>query len=282
MPAPQYERHDVRVPWPPPLPPHAEMPPLMSIPMIVSLATAAMPPLARPTDRRVERYTLSTGNRGVVEFPWESYLPPGGAIVFSSPVRPRVADIPPAFPLRVLATDPAARDYVLSMNRDMIDLGAVIPAAAPLVDFESFLRTNEWPTADILHISEPLADGALRTSLDAPPGTAGWLLRISDLWQTRLIILEYDGVLSLLLSRVAAAVVDRGGPGVLLVPRGRYSDVYWSFVHDRPLDWISAAFGFVLFAGAGREEAPSVTRRSPSCWRAARWSRRWPSLSPRS
>jgi hypothetical protein len=234
MPRLEYERHDVRVAFPPP--------------------HAGMPPLARPTDQRVERYTIGTGNREAVEFPWESYLPPGGAIVFSSPVRPRIADIPPAFPLRVLATDPAARDYVLAMNQEMIDTEAVIPAASPLLEFESFLRTNEWPTADILHISEPLVDGPLRTSLEAPPGTAGWLLRIADLWQTRLIILEHDGVASPLLRRVAAAVVDRGGPGVLLVPRGHYGNVYWSFVHDRPLDWISASYGFVLFGGAGREE----------------------------
>jgi hypothetical protein len=234
MPRLEYDRDDIRVVFPPP--------------------HAGMPPLARPTDQRVERYTIGTGNREAVEFPWESYLPPGGAIVFSSPVRPRIADILPAFPLRVLATDPAARDYVLRMNQEMIETEAVIPAASPLLDFESFLRSNEWPTADILHISEPLSDRPLRTSLDAPPGTAGWLLRIADLWQTRLIILEHDGVASVPLRRVAAAIVDRGGPGVLLVPRGRYGDVYWSFVHDRPLDWICASFGFVLFAGAGREE----------------------------
>lgn len=220
----------------------------------IALPLRSVPPLSGPKDELLQRYTIRTADPTDVEFPWERHLPPGGAIVFVSPVRPRVADISPSFPLRVLATGSEVRDFVLQMNRQMIANEAVVAAAAPLETFEAFLRSNKWGTADIIHVDVPLPDLPLRTSRHAPPGTAGWLLRIADLWQTRLIVFEHDGDASPLLRRVAATIVDRGGPAVLLVPRGRYGDVYWSFVHDRPLDWISASFSLVLFAGAGREE----------------------------
>lgn len=231
------------------------MPPLeyIRVDIPVSIESHETPPLLQYGETLIERYTVTTSDRQSVMAPLETMLPSDRPLVIVSPVRARVADSPPAFPFRVLAADPAVPSFVRTINSRMFRIEALAVDAAPRDAMEEFLRKNRWPTAEILHLGEPLDSAPLRMSKDTVAGTAGWLLRIADLWQTRLVIIEYDAM-SRVLKSFACKVIDSGGPAVMLVPRGQYQSLYYDFIHDRPLDFIAKYSGYILFAGEGREE----------------------------
>lgn len=222
-----------------------------------------LPPPAAADEFVISRLTVAC-DAALAAIDWESALAPVAAarvIVRVSPVRPRVADIDPTFPMRLLEVGNASRiaAVVDGVSRKLIPGRLIVAASTPLSRVEPHLREERWATADVLHFVDLLAEvapaDALRTARIDQPGTLGWIERIADRWQTRLVILEHAGEPSPLLRRVAATLVDRGGPAVLLVPAGLVPWVYAEVVHDRPLDWISWwAVGLTLFAGEQREE----------------------------
>src|SRR5262249_25763111 len=98
----------------------------------------------------------------------------------------------------------------------------------------------------------------LRTSAGEEPGTVGWLLRVSAMWQSRLIIIDAPKRSLPLLRRLGQEIVDRSGPAVLVADTATFNPVglYASLFHDRPFDWAQRNVpGLALFGGAGREEA---------------------------
>ncbi|MBZ4422986.1 CHAT domain-containing protein [Myxococcus sp. RHSTA-1-4] len=193
------------------------------------------------------------------------------SVVRASPVRPRIGLIPLTLPVRVLALDArgGTRGAVSGLVsavfgslpgwKDAMDVDACEPEV-----LEPFLRLRGWPTAEVLHFSDPAffrreAEAGRLFSTAAPdaPGTLGWLFRMADAWQTRLVVLEYEHEGDArMLRRLAHALVGRGGPAVLLGPAGASAwraRLYDELVHDRPLDaWGEP--GCVLLGGAGREE----------------------------
>jgi CHAT domain len=191
-------------------------------------------------------------------------LPP--AAVRVSRVRPRIAEIDPTYPLRLVETTSAPRleSYLNSWNAGILGLGSMQVGRSSLSGIETFLRGQRWATADVLHIDglpEELSRAeALRTSSEGKPGSAGWLMRITELWQTRLVVFEDNCISSPLVRSLAATLVDHGGPAVVLVPPDAWTALYENIVHDRPLDWIVAMYNrrgvnrMTLFGGEGREE----------------------------
>lgn len=185
-------------------------------------------------------------------------VPLSAPILHVTAARPRVLDIPLTFPVpRVLQIGGG-----YGTPRE----GSMLGGWCALDDVRSYMERKQWATAEVLHFRDLAdrvpADRLLRTSRPEEPGTVGWLSRIADLWQTRLIIIESDWAAGPMdaLRRAAHLVVRRGGPAVWLIERDAplLRDVYESIVHSRPFDWIAAQAPeapALLFAGAGREEA---------------------------
>ena len=204
----------------------------------------------------LERVTVEVGVRDWAAMEWESIEVGGRLVVRTSPVRPRVLQIPITFPIRVLEVDgtpvvPAAIDATFH--------GTYIDARTTLFDVESFARRETWATVDILHVHDlPAATSFLTNAHDSTAGTTGWFLRFADRFQTRLIVLDGHQSVPPVLRRLAQAIIDRGGPAVLFLGNDPLAShtLYGAISHDRPLDWIHAAIArSELFAGAGGEEA---------------------------
>src|SRR5262245_56930649 len=73
------------------------------------LRAALTPPLssggARPQwEPALARFRIGVGGRAWAAIAFESFLPPGGWLVRTSPVRCRVQQVPLAFPIRILET----------------------------------------------------------------------------------------------------------------------------------------------------------------------------------
>jgi hypothetical protein len=224
-------------------------------------------------DSRWEAFDLEA-LRGPVEAAFAAWAPEPVSIVRLSPVRPRVGFIPLTLPVRVVAMDVRVgpRDDIARLVASVFGSlqgwsEAMEVGTCPPGGLDPFLRRAGWPTATVLHFSEPgffLArheDGTLFSTARADePGTLGWLVRRADAWQSRLVVLEHEGEeQARVFRRLAHALVGRGGPAVLLGPAGPTAHAGWrgplydQLVHDRPLDgWVAP--GCVLFGGAGREE----------------------------
>jgi hypothetical protein len=203
--------------------------------------------------------------------------------VRASAVRPRAAGLPLTFPVRALQIGPSP-DYLVSQHWVQMfrhfgadGLGnALIAEECPATALGGTCTYRDWPTIDVLHFDDflslaPDRDVLWQTAAPDTTGTLGWLNRIADLNQTRLIVLRawsYEQVA--LLRRLAAAVAARGGPAVVVVgapaPSARrfLERFYERLVHDDPLD---AAFSdargerpndwqamHTLIVGSGREE----------------------------
>src|SRR5262249_28698611 len=211
--------------------------------------------------RTLARITVEVGVRDWAVLEWESLEVGGRLVVRTSPVRPRVLQIPLTFPIRVLEVD---RTPVVSAAIDATFHGteygnAYIEAHTTLFDVENFARRESWATVDVLHVHD-LTDGAslLTNAHDSAAGTTGWFLRFADRCQTRLIVLDGYQSVPPVHRRLAQTIIDRGGPAVLLLSDNSLAShtLYREISHDRPLDWIHAKIaGSELFSGAGAEEA---------------------------
>lgn len=208
---------------------------------------------------------------------WEATLKrairaPSFAVIRLSRTLPRAGQIPLTLPLRFLETGPGqfgevrgAVERVLGADEERY-ASAVQTSEGPPSGISEFLARSGWRTVDVLHVHRlpHLAPGSdfLSTADPERAGTLGWLSRLADVWQTRLVVLSsfFDPYDHWVLRPLAHALAERGGPAVLVVPEGSCSTVYEGLIHDRPLDWICRELQedlpyAVLVAGAGREEA---------------------------
>ncbi|HSW26718.1 MAG TPA: hypothetical protein VLJ62_28445 [Burkholderiaceae bacterium] len=208
---------------------------------------------ATGTGIELTRVCLQLGHREWARIDWEGLTRlPDACFVRSCPVRPRVAQIPLTFPIRILeaggepVVEAALRDVFGESDRSLAIVTEFVPPAA----VASHPGTAGWPTVDVLHLRGQAA-GA--TPLQ-------WLPRYLDTWQTRLLILECTPADRAASLQLAQTLVERGGPAVFVVDQGTLKWAGWDgfyahVVHDRPLDWIrSRVKGGALFAGALREE----------------------------
>src|SRR5260370_264330 len=175
-----------------------------------------------PFSFKLERLAIETSDPVAAMVDFESQAGLGPTVVRVSHVRPRVADIDPTFPYRVLETGSLRIEpFFHGWNEGVIGSGAMAAAHASLAEAEAFVRKNDWATVDVLHCEElpaGLSEGEVLRTSSNEPGTVGWLLRTTDLWQTRLVVFEERPNAVPLLRRVAAMLVDRGGPAVMIVP----------------------------------------------------------------
>jgi hypothetical protein len=225
------------------------------------------------------RVTVEVGVRDWAVLEWESLEVGDRLVVRTSPVRPRVLQIPITLPIRVLEVDGTP---VVSAAIDVTFQGtargnAYINAHTTLFDVESFARRESWATVAVLHVHDlPGGTSLLTNAHDSAAGTTGWFLRFSDRFQTRLIVLDGHQSVPPVHRRLAQTIIDRGGPAVLLLSNNSLAShtLYGEISHDRPLDWIHAKIaGSELFSGAGGEEALrySVVARELTQPRVASW-----------
>ncbi len=217
--------------------------------------------------RRIfRRVVLDIRDARLVPLDWETPLRREGIpVVRVSSVRPRVERIPLTLPLRFINVDPRfLESRALPGGWDRPIVGAQCTPDA----FARFRSTGGWRTADVLHFLSGVTfrkDEAGLLSMAHPdePGTLGWLVRLTDSWQTRLVVIANVGQDELgLLRRLAGSLVDRGGPAVLLSPspaRSWAPHVDRALMHDLPLDVRWEEPGTSLFVGAGREELLRVS-----------------------
>lgn len=211
----------------------------------------------------IGRLTVETGVREWSVLPWESALPAKSVVVRTTPVRPRVLQIPITFPIRILelgGATPLVPDAIQWTFRETSRTLAYIEAHTTLTEAEAVAKEKKWATVEVLHIHQLPADPELLTTRhDSEPGTLGWLLRFADRFQTRLIVLDGYTEVPAVHRQLAQTIIERGGPAVLLlgaVPAPQLETLYADIAHDRPLDWIRAQVpGSELFAGAGGEES---------------------------
>lgn len=253
-------------------------------------------------ERRVEpltRIILDIPDPALAAYPWERaffavQLPFQSkwrlVVVRVSPVRSRGSSAPFTLPLRILHVEPesygalpgSVRNILGRSQPDEVKAQAVQVHECDFADLRSFLLPPGWATAEILHFNRlpPLNEPqTLLTTADPERvGTLGWFARVSDIWQTRCIIInchtKYETAAAL---RLATALVNRGGPAILVneaaaIPAGSpfFQEFYWQLFHDSPLDFGMmraltnvASPWFVsypsLFVGGGREEALRIS-----------------------
>lgn len=214
--------------------------------------------LDTPSDERftLTRVSLQLGHREWARIDWEGLTGlPDACFLRSCPVRPRVAQIPLTFPIRILE---AGGKPVVAEALNAVFFGsdrslAIVDAATTPASVSSHPGAAGWPTVDVLHL-RGLAPGAPLLQ---------WLPRYLDTYQTRLLILDCmpDHLGTSL--QLAQTLVERGGPAVFVAVHAalNWHAFYADLVHDRPLDWIrSRVRGGALFAGAHREELLRYSR----------------------
>lgn len=246
-----------------------------------------------PSVRVVPRLALLLDDVRLAAVPWETLLEGllevGECIARVSPVLPRARSIPLALPLRLLHVDPEEARPLDDGVRAAFDIreregldSVVRTDARPVRELES-LR-GDWPTADVVYFERtawPLDDkeSLLSTADPERPHTLGWLARLTERWQTRLLVLRDPGLWPWdwphrggrsHLSELATALVGRGGPAVLVVPwwedDSRVTEAVAALFRDEPLDATHARnrgwWGrrSALHVGAGREEGLRISR----------------------
>lgn len=240
--------------------------------------------------RIIDRVTLRVPTR-LAHLDWNAALvhwAAGRPIVRTSSVPPTYVERPLPLPLRIAevglpdrqgrqATPPAAalRDFVEaftgSARRDF-QVKAVQTMASMARRLHTNVRVRDWPTVDVLHLLGPLPDDVADPDPHGAAGSLGWIEQAAATYQVRLVLLDIGGssgsAQPRLARELAARLVERGGPAVLLVPAestARYQTpalhaIVAGLVHDEPLDSICGRIcDCELFAGAGREEATRVS-----------------------
>jgi CHAT domain-containing protein len=228
---------------------------------------AGVQPATYPWVRGV---AVTATDERLAALPWEEWIETDAAHwyrwVRSSPVPPTIAGATFNLPLRIVEVGPGGVAQAVAAVFGTHDPAHVAKAVTvtPCGVEELDELAGRQLTADVLHFNDGafLADGAdlLRCGRPDRRGTLGWLLRLVDRLQTRLVVLTaparaHDA------RRLAAAVVARGGPAVR-VSREPELGAYPRLVHDYPLDeaFEEHAPGFALFVGAGREELLRVSQ----------------------
>lgn len=245
-------------------------------------------------DGHLARVVLRVEGRALAAAAWERLVPrlvdasqpPSYAVVRDTPVPPRDHVSRWTLPLRIVHVDAAGARVV----RQAVDerFGRFAGAEAENAvrvrelapgELSTWTLTEDWPNAEVIHLERlPSAPPGARlsTARAGEVGTLGWLARLTELAQTRLLVLEAaDGGEEADARALAAGLVARGGPAVLVLRdpgRDAIIGLYDLLIHDRPLDWIArelqgrgeiggmeARGGATLFAGAGREEAVRVS-----------------------
>jgi hypothetical protein len=235
-----------------------------------------------PSSNQRHRLALETDDPELAALAWEASLAPAlpaeprVSIVRVSPVRPRILSIPLTLPVRILQVDP--RVPLLPLVRGIFG-GRTAADFAQAFEVRTceMKEIRDWrppfglPTVGVLHFDHPpLPADLLTTAEPRRAGTLGWLWRLTDLCQTRLVVLRcHPGKAAAAARRLAAALVARGGPAVLVsdLEAGFDRWLYERLVHDFPLDDVLLPYPGgqahapipSLFAGSGREEALRVS-----------------------
>lgn len=247
----------------------------------------------------LHRLALDIRSRALAVYDWEASVGPfvqaraissgvpvtDVVVVRTLPVVPRVAAVPFTYPIRVLDVDVGTGRGAASPMADMVaslsdDSGIVFDAAeATAGTIEETRHALQWPRADILHFGIPPfhsdPDELFTTGNPNRSGTLGWLSRLTETWQVRLVTIECWSASEFATARaVAWSLASRGGPAVLLrgpETQDSLDEYYRSLVHDWPLDAAvgrtlaripppRAGVGSVcLMAGSGREELLRVS-----------------------
>lgn len=207
------------------------------------------------------RVCLQLGRREWAGIDWErlaGQLDP--CLVRDCPVRPRIAQVPLTFPIRVLEAglSPVVGQALANVFSYLAEPDeearreahsvAIVDAAVDPSRIREHPAEAGWPTVDVLH---------LRGDTAADSGLLKWLPRFMDARQTRLLILECPPARLSQALLLAQAIVEGAGPAVFVTPLEgvNWNWFYGGVTHDRPLDWIRMDVrGGALFAGAGREE----------------------------
>jgi hypothetical protein len=205
-------------------------------------------------------------------------------IVRVTPVPPPYSGRPLALPLRIaeialpgahLAGRPpnltVARvvESVTRRARAEFPVAAVETMAGASTRLDAALRRRGWPTLDALQLDGSLPEtGLLDPGPDAPPGSLGWIERLAGLYQVRLVVLPVEESQLADARGLAARLLERGGPAVVVAPPSKpgalaWSDLRWVYiglVHDLPLDVaVQVVSRAELHAGVGREDALRVS-----------------------
>jgi hypothetical protein len=233
-----------------------------------------------PLHQALGRFVLSIPDSQLRSLPWEgafsrlihrfrpTLLPL--IVVRRSEVRWREEELPFTLPLRILQLRDGARVSVpesISMafgNRPPWEWErAARVETIWLGELTAYRR--EVPVVHVLHLTPDRSWSDVVTSNDAEKvGSLGWLSRLVDTWQTRLVILEAPTVGQAETTRVLAqALADRGGPGVLVAAGddlGILTRFYDRLIHDDPIDVAAAQLGSPMVAvGRGRAEGLRVS-----------------------
>jgi hypothetical protein len=259
----------------------------------------ALPPLPPEDHRDDDWYRRRTIDRVVLALPamlaaapWEDALAEwatGRVIVRACAAAPPYIARPLALPLRIgvvaiqRAGEPgdgragrslgAFIDRVTRSARREFAVHAVENLSSVSSRLDANMRRRRWPTLDVMQLDGrlPITD-LLDPEPSGPPGSLGWIERAAALYQVRLVVLPISDESAVVEARrLAARLVDRGGPAVLLATAdqrtrpGSYHEpglrqIYAGLIHDEPLDVAMRNVpGAGLFAGAGREDALRVS-----------------------
>jgi hypothetical protein len=265
-------------------PPWSGPPDLLAPLMLAKEFSAFRATVPRLSITDLPRITVQVDDARAASLDWEALVATsvGGTldvpVVRVGAVCPRVAQVPFTLPLRVLQIGGSIVNVESAVARafgrtDIAGLpDTVCVDLGQGHDLRDFALPRGWKTADVVHFGSATVGAgsdAMATGRPASVGTLGWLLRATDVWRTRLVVLEVGGAADAVQMRaLAAAIVARGGPAVLvgpaLQPDAFFHEFYGSLVHDQPIDQalMSAASssspvgtnGASLFAGVGREE----------------------------
>ena len=245
------------------------------------------------TGQQVERICLRVDDERLAALPLEQALvhalaglgarPAMPTIPRLVPVPPRVAQVPFTLPLRLLQLErrgdfdlPGTVNAVFhSPPQPPPPAAALLVAASRAEEFAGWALPTGWRTVDVLHLDQLPALPERRLLAMAStdePGTLGWLVRCTDLWRTRLVVIRGGGKPDMgLLRRLAHRLTGQGGPAVWLVDDGPFpaplllQRFYAKLIHDAPVDIaVTEAFDGqpplgTLFLGAGREELLRVS-----------------------
>jgi len=255
---------------------------------------------AQPSEsdiRPLRRIALHLDEPALASAPWERHLrevlPADRADVVTvriSPVRPRAAQVPFTLPLRLLQLDLDGFDLAACIRGvfgahppDTVAQTVLIQdgSASTFADHQA---PPDWRTVDVLHLGSnvllPASPDGLRTADPRRTGSLGWLVRLADAWQTRLVVIEANLWQQDNARQFAAALCARGGPAVVIGPSAQLSPstsaffprFYAALIHDNPIDQAfldgcaaiggpggPSADGLSLFAGQGREELIRVS-----------------------
>ena len=201
------------------------------------------------------------------------------SLVRVSPVVPRSASIPLTLPVRILHLNAEPAEFINQQVRSVFgrwpdeEVSSVVRVLETTFGEAGVEKLpDDWPTIEVLHfVRLPLLARPERLLTTADPtlaGSLGWFSRWTDVWQTRLVVIEaHSPEEKAAARRLGHALVGRGGPAILVSgpagpdKLGRWRDFYDLLVHDSPHDYSTGvAFAtrgafFSLFAGAGREDA---------------------------